>query len=89
MTKEEKELKKELYLESTYREWILDPDSQNVIADIFTDKFQWLTLDFIRENENRIRWDEVCWYVVKDDKLYNEFKQYYINEFNDYYIEKN
>ena len=71
---------KEKILESAYREWILDPDSQNVMKDIFTNKFQYLTLDFIREMEDKIDWDEVCWYVVKDEELFKEFKHYYINE---------
>ena len=70
---------KEEILESTYREWILDPDSQNVVKDIFTDKFQYLTKDFIREVENRIRWDEVVWYVVNDEELIKEFGHYYFN----------
>ena len=70
---------KEEILESTYREWILDPDSQNVVKDIFTDKFQYFTKDFIREVEDRIRWDDVVWYVVNDVELYNEFKHYYNN----------
>ena len=71
---------KEKILETAYREWILDPDSQNVVADIFTSKFQWLTLDFIRENRNRIDWDEVVWYVIHDEELNKEFGHHYTSE---------
>lgn len=71
---------KEKILETAYREWILDPDSQNVVADIFTSKFQWLTLDFIRENRNRIDWDEVVWYVIHDEELNKEFGYHYTSE---------
>ena len=71
---------KEKILESTYREWVLDPDAQNVVKDLFTDKFQWLTKDFIREFSDRIDWDEVVWYVVNDEELKNEFGDYYFKE---------
>lgn len=78
--KERKKLEKQLRFESHYREWILDPDSQNVVKDLFTDKFRYLTKDFIREVRDRIDWDEVVWYVITDDELEREFGYHYFNE---------
>lgn len=77
--KERKKLQKQLRFESAYREWILDPDSQNVVKDLFTDKFKYFTKDFIREFKDRIDWlsDDVRWYIFTDDELFGEFKQFY------------
>lgn len=80
MTKiEKKQLQKQLKLETAYREWILDPDSQNVVKDLFDDKFQYFTKDFIREFKDRIDWwnENVRWYVFTDTELFKEYKHLY------------
>lgn len=80
MTKiEGKALQKQLKLETAYREWILDPEAQNVVKDLFDDKFQYFTKDFIREFKNRIDWwnDNVKWYVFTDNEIFEEYKHLY------------
>lgn len=66
-------------METAYREWILDPDSQNVVKDLFDDKFLYFTKDFIREFKDRIDWwnESVRWYVFTDTELFEEYKHFY------------
>lgn len=76
---EGKQLQKQLKLETAYREWILDPEAQNVVKDLFDDKFPYFTKDFIREFKDRIDWwnESVRWYVFTDNEIFEEYKHLY------------